>query len=80
MNAAYYNGEPGSRLIDEMFLECADMRSEDYYLLEKAAEEWEDLRDALKGDLVEGTEAECADDIDDAYDLEKEQEYEEDFD
>jgi hypothetical protein len=70
MNAAYYNAEPGSRLIDLMFYECADLRDHP---------DGEEI-DALHDSLDEAKEAECDDDNDDAYDRERESEYEEDFD
>jgi hypothetical protein len=81
MNAAYYNAEPGSRMIDEMFYECADARNDD---LGDFLRNYPELTDDTDGELEDPTHgdirAETSDDIDDAYDREKEQEYEEDFD
>lgn len=69
MNAAYYNAEPGSRSIDEMFHECDRAREDN------------DWSEAREGHLSDSENApETSDDVDDAYDRERDREYEEDFD
>jgi hypothetical protein len=67
MNAAYFNAGPGERMLDLMFYECADMREH------PDGEEIDALHDYLD-------EAECEDDIDDAYDRERERDYEDEED